>query len=86
MNEANSGSGLVDNVREMASVVSGSPTATWKAAQRGTEKVASILPNAMGLDHVRHFIRQHPVVSTAVMLGMAYFFLGGSLFGRQRWV
>jgi hypothetical protein len=83
MSDSNRGTGVMDAVTEMAPALSGNPAAVWHAAREGTQQVASMLPDTMGLDHVRHFIRRHPVVSAAVAMAVGYYFLGG-LFGRRR--
>jgi hypothetical protein len=78
------GSGVLETVKEMAPALSGNPAAVWRAARRGTEEAAAVLPDAMGLDHVKDFIRRHPVLSTCVVLAVAYYVLGGP-FGAGRW-
>ena len=70
MHESTQGSGIVDNVREMAATVRHAPAETWDAAQHRTKRLATILPDGMG-QRVRQFIRHHPGLATVLMLGLA---------------
>ena len=84
MSSEKHGTGLVDTVKEMAPALSGNPMAVWSAARHGTQAAASALPDTMGLDHVKDFVRRYPVVTTVAALVVGYYFLGGALFGRKR--
>lgn len=76
--------GLLETVRDVAPALSGNPLDVWHAARRGTEGVASALPDMAGIDHVKDFVRRYPVVATCVVLGAAYYLVGGRLFGMGR--
>jgi hypothetical protein len=78
------GTGVMDTGKELAPALTGNPAAVWHAAREGTRKAASVLPDALGLDRVRHFIQRHPVVSTLAVLGVSYFFLRRGRFGLVR--
>jgi len=81
---AHHSTGVAETLREMAPALTGNPVAVWHAARTGTEGLSAALPNTMGLDHVKDFVRRHPVVATCVALAVGYYFVGGSLFGRNR--
>jgi hypothetical protein len=74
-----SASSILERVSEAGSSLAGSPGKIWHAAREGTQDLAEKLPDSMGLDHVKHFIRRHPVVSTGAAVTMGYMLLGGSL-------
>ena len=84
MSTEDRGSGIVDTVREMAPALTGNPAAVWHAAREGTQAAAAALPDTMGLERVKAFIRDHPVLATVAALAVGYYLLGGGLFGRRR--
>ncbi len=83
MSAKQQGTGILETVREMAPAVTGNPVAVWHAARVGTERLADELPDAMGLDHLKGFMRRHPVVTTCAALAIGYYLVGGALFGRR---
>ena len=86
MSSGDRGTGMMHTVKEMAPALTGNPAAVWHAAREGTQATASALPDALGLDNVKDFVRRHPVLSTCIVLALAYYFVGGGLFGRgRRW-
>jgi len=78
------GGGVVDTLKEMAPAFTGNPVAVWHAAREGTQAVAAALPDTMGLDHVKDFVRRYPIVATCAALAVGYYVLGGGLLGRRR--
>jgi hypothetical protein len=79
MGSSDRGSGVVEAVEGLAPALTGNPAAVWQAARQGTQAAASALPDAPGLDRLKDFVRRHPVLSTCVVLAVAYY-----LFGRGR--
>ena len=73
--------GVVETAREIAPALSGNPAAVWHAARRGTEAAAAVLPDALGLDHVKAFVQKHPVLATCIVLAIGYYLIKG---GRRR--
>lgn len=74
------GAGVVEKAKNVAgAAVSGNPVRIWQTAREGTQEVAGQLPDTFGLDHVKDFVRRHPVLSTCAVLLVAYSFLGESL-------
>ena len=73
--------GVVEAVREFAPALTGNPAAVWHAARRGTEAAAAALPDALGLDHVKAFVRKHPVLATCIVLAIGYYLIKGG--GRR---
>jgi hypothetical protein len=74
-----SASGVLERVAEAGSSLASGPGKVWHAAKEGTQDLAAALPDSMSMDHVKHFIRRHPVVSTGAALTVGYMILGGSL-------
>jgi hypothetical protein len=50
----------------------------WETAQEGTQQAAAALPDTAGLDAVKDFVRRHPVLSTCIVLAVAWYILGRS--------
>lgn len=69
--------GIVNTLREVAPALSGNPVAVWQAARDGTQTVANALPDVVGLEQVKDFVRKYPVVATCVALAVGYYLLGG---------
>ena len=71
-----SASELLGRVTQAGSSLAGGPAKALQAAKEGTQDLAEVLPESMGLDHVKHFIRRHPVVATGAAMAAGYMILG----------
>ena len=74
-------SGVVEAARAFAPALTGNPAAVWHATRRGTEVAAAALPDALGLNHVKEFVRKHPVLATSIVVAIGYYLIKG---GRRQ--
>ena len=68
---------ILHALKDLTPALAGHPVAVWQAARDGAQRVADVLPDAMGLEHVKTLVRKHPVVATCAVLA-----LGGYLSSR----
>jgi len=63
-------SSILGVFKDMAPALAGHPVAVWHAARDGAQRAADVLPDAMGLDHVKALIRKHPIIATCAVLAL----------------
>jgi len=71
--------GMLEKVADVGASVHASPVETWHTAREGTQQLAKVLPESMGMGSVKHFIQRHPVASTCAALVLGYMVFGASL-------
>ncbi len=74
-----SATGMLERVAEAGATVASAPGKVWHTAHDRTQKLADGLPDSLGLDRVKQFIRRHPVVSAGTAVTVGFMVLGGSL-------
>ena len=71
--------GVLEKVADAGASLRASPLETWHTAREGTQQLAAVLPESMGMGSVKHFIQRHPVASTCAALALGYMVFGASL-------
>ena len=70
-------------VKAFAPSLAGHPVAVWHAAREGTQRVADVLPDSMGLDHIKALVRKHPVIATCAVLAIGGYLSGRGVLGQR---